>query len=154
MVVLSLVERLRGLDLRHDRRAPVPLLSGLRLHSGLLLLGVVEEDRGTVVVTDVPALTVELRRVVLRPEDVEQLVVRDPVGVVGDLDHLGVTGLVRADVLVGRVFHLAAGVADARRGHSVELTERRLDAPEAAGAECCLLLHYSSSSSSAAELMQ
>ena len=82
VIVLGLVERLRGLDLRHDRRAPVPLLSRLRLHSSLVLLLVVEEDRGAVVVADVPALAIQLGRVVLRPEDVEQLLVRDALGVV------------------------------------------------------------------------
>ena len=60
----------------------------------------------------------------------------------------------RADVLVGRILERAALVADLCLGHAVQLTERRLDAPEAAGAERCLLLHYSSSSFNAAELMQ
>jgi hypothetical protein len=114
----------------------------------------VEEHDGAVLVTDVPALPVQLRRVVLAPEDVEQLLVRDPLGVVGHLDDLGVAGRVRADVLVGGVLERAALVADLSLGDAVDLTERGLDAPEAAGAECCLLLHYSSSNLSAAELMQ
>ena len=44
MIILRLVERLRGLDLRHDRRAPVPLLPRLRLHSSLVLLHVVNRQ--------------------------------------------------------------------------------------------------------------
>src|SRR5262249_17067357 len=129
------------------------LLPLLRALGSLALLLVVEEHRGPVLVADVPALPVPLRRVVLAPEDVEQLVVRDDVVVVRHLDDLCVAGPVRADVLVRRVVEPAARVADARRGHSVDLPERRLDAPEAAGAERCLLRH-SSSSLRAAELMQ
>ena len=113
-----------------------------------------DEDRGTVLIPDVPTLPVQLRRIVLAPEDVEQLAVGDPLGVERDLHDLGMAGRVRADVLVGRVPGVPAGVADARPADALELPERRLDTPEAAGAERGLVLHYSSSRFSAAELMQ
>src|SRR6266540_285125 len=154
VVVLRLVERLRWLDLRDDRSSPARLLVRLRTEGCLPLLVVVDEDDGAVVVADVPTLAVQLRRIVLAPEHVEQLLVRHPPGVVGHLDDLGVSGRVRADVLVGRVLERSARVADASRRDSFHLTERRLDAPEAAGAQGCLLLHYSSSILSAAYLMK
>ena len=154
MVVLRLEEGLRGLDQRHDRRLPVRLLLRLAARGGLALILVVEEDHRAVLVADVPTLAVELRRIVLAPEHVEQLLVRDLVRVVRHLYDLGVTGRVRADVLVRRVLERAAGVPHARLRDAVDLTERGLDAPEAACAERRLLLHYSSSSLSAAELMQ
>src|SRR5207247_8175700 len=90
VVVLGRPEGLRGLDHGHDRPPPVGLLALPRGLSGRALLLVVDEDDRAVLVTDVPALAVELRRVVLAPEDVEELVVRDPLRVVRDLDHLGV----------------------------------------------------------------
>src|SRR5205085_3634555 len=154
VVVLGRVERLCRLDHRDDGLAIVRLLLRLRSRRDLLLLGIVEEDHRAVLVADVPALAVELGRVVLGPEDLEQLLVRDLLRVVGDLDDLRVAGRVGADVLVGRVLERAALVADLCPGYAVELAERGLHAPEAAGAERCLLLHYSSSSFNAAELMQ
>src|SRR5262249_35691985 len=120
--------------------APVARLRlGLRLLRRLLLLGRVEEDRRSVLVAEVPALPVALRRVVLREEDLEQLVVRDLLRVEGHLDRLGVAGPVRADLPVRRVLGVAAGVADSRGRDARKPPERGLDAPEAAGCECCLL---------------
>src|SRR6266508_1332102 len=145
VVVLCLVERLRRRDLRHDRTRPVALLTLLRRVGGCALLLVVDEHHAAVVVADVPALPIQLCRVVLVPEDVQQLVVGD---------YLGVAGRVRAHVLVGRIVERPARIADARLRDAVELAERGFDAPETAGAERCGLHHYSSSSFNAAELMQ
>src|SRR5205085_9953299 len=100
-----------------------------------------------------PAELPAARRVVLGPEDVEELLVRDLLGVGRDLDDLGVAGRVRADVLVARVRKRAALEPDLRLHRALDLAERGLDAPEAAGAEGGLP-HYFSSSFSAAELMQ
>src|SRR5919108_73496 len=140
VVVLGLVEGRRRLDLRHDRRAPVRLLARLRAQRELLLLLVVEEDDRAVLVADVPSLAVELRRIVLVPEDVEQLFVSDELRVEGHFDDLGMPGRVRADIFVRRILERATGVTDARPGDAFDLAKRRLDAPEATGAERCLLL--------------
>src|SRR5262249_30442272 len=152
VVVLGDVEGLRRLDRGRDRAA-VPLRDvELRLGSfrGLALVLVMEEDHGAVLIAEVPTLAVAVGRVWLVPERFEQLLVADPIRVVGHLDHLGVSGPVRADVLVGRVFERPTLVADPGRGDALELSERRLDAPEAARSEGRLPLHYSSSSFSAA----
>ena len=69
----------------------------------LLLVAVVEEDRGAVLVADVRALPVPLRRVVRAEEVGEELLVADHVRVELEAYRLGVTGPVRADVLVGGV---------------------------------------------------
>src|SRR4029453_6257835 len=87
VVILRLVERLGRLHLRHDRRGPVRLLARLRAQRSLLLLGIVEEHDRAVLVADVPTLTVELRRIVLAPEHLEQLVVRDTLRAVRPLTH-------------------------------------------------------------------
>src|SRR5512132_1554231 len=154
VVVLRLVERLGRLDLRHDRRCVARLLARLRCECRFLLLLVVKEHDRAVLVADVPTLPVELRRIVLAPEHLQQLVVGHALRVVRHFDDLRVAGRMRAHVFVRRILERAAAVADTRARDAVELAERRLDAPEAAGAERCLLLHYSSSSLSAAELMQ
>src|SRR5207248_11642537 len=141
VVVLGRPERLGGNDLRHDRLAVPRLLALARRLGGRPLLLVVEEHHRAVLVADVPALTVALRRGVLAPEDVEQRVGRDALGVIRHLDDLRVTRRVRADVLVGRLVECPALVADLGLRHAVDLPERRLDAPEAARSERCLLLH-------------
>src|SRR5512133_4268081 len=78
VVVLGDVERLRGLDHGHDRLAVAAgsVELGLRALGGGALALVLVEDDGAVLVADVPALPVQLRRVVLAPEGVEQLLVR------------------------------------------------------------------------------
>ena len=106
-----------GNDLGDDRalvatRLLEPLL---RRDRGSLLLRRVEEDHRPVVVADVRTLTVELRRVVVHPEDVEQRVVAHASRVKRDLDGLGVPGAVRAHVLIRGRLREAARVADLGR---------------------------------------
>src|SRR5579885_2416543 len=69
VVVLGLPERLGVLDLRHDRLRQPGLDAVARGFGGRALLLVVHEDRGAVLLADVGSLAVQLRRVVLRPED-------------------------------------------------------------------------------------
>src|SRR5262249_6962939 len=111
-------------------------------------------DHRAVLIADVRALPVQLRRIVLVPEGREERLVRDDILVVGDLDDLGVAGVVVADLLVAGVDGAAARVADAGRANALEAAEGRLDAPEAPCPERRSLLHYASSSFSEAELMQ
>ena len=101
----------------------------------LALLVVVVEDGGAVLRADVVALPVERRRVVGLPEDFQQVVECDFVGVVGDLDDLGVAGAAGADLFVGRVVDVAAAVAGDDGLHAAEALEHGFGAPEAAGAE-------------------
>ena len=116
ILVVSLrgIERLERRHLRDDRpleRVCLRQLVDVRLRNALLLVRRVEQRR-PILRADVGALAVECRRVVVGPEDVEQLLVGDAVGVVLDLDDLGVAGAVGADVLVGGVGEGAAHVAD------------------------------------------
>ena len=83
----------------------------------------------------VVALAHALGRVVVLPEGLEQLLVRDLRRVVGDQHDLGVAGPAGADLLVGRVRGVAAGIADGRRHDAGELPEVLLVAPEAAETE-------------------
>ena len=95
-----------------------------------------EVDGRAVLAADVRALAVPLRGVVRAPKQVEQRVVGDLRWVELDLDRLGVAGRVGADVVVGGVLGMPAGLADAGAGDAGDLAEGRLDAPEAAGCEC------------------
>ena len=100
-----------------------------------------EEDRRAVLRADVEALAVAAPRVVLAPEGLEQLLVGDLRRVERDLDGLGMPRAVAADLAVGRIRRVPAGVADARVDNAGQRAERGLDAPEAARREGGLLGH-------------
>ena len=100
--------------------------------AGLALLALVlREDRRTILSPDVVALAIELRRVVNREEDVEQIVIAQLVIVEGDPDRLGVAGIAAADLLVGGIFGASAGVAAFDLLHAHDVEENRLGAPKA-----------------------
>jgi len=87
----------------------------------------------------VRALPVQRGGVVIVPENVEQVVVADYLGIEGDLDDFGVAGTIRADIFVSGVVQLAAGVADLRGLDSRQTPERGFHAPKTACAKGSLL---------------
>ena len=105
------------------RNRPLASCGLLRGPGRGLLLGVVGEDGRAVLGADVGPLAVRGGRVVDRPEDVEELVVGDLLGVVVDLDDLGVAGPAGADVAIGRVGERPARVADGDVGDPLDLAE-------------------------------
>src|SRR5712691_7763907 len=63
----------------------------------------------------------------------EQLLnVRDLCGIVFNFHRFSVSGPVSANIFVSRIGKLSAGIADARRDHSLQLAERGFHSPEAA----------------------
>jgi uncharacterized protein len=85
--------------------------------------------------THIGALPVERRRVVIAPEDIEQVVIADHVRIEGDFDNLGMAGAIRADVFVRRILGGSAHVADLGRLHSSQAAKRSFHAPKTTGAE-------------------
>src|SRR5205807_3187664 len=142
------VEFRGGRDLRYDR--PLVLTTALeRLFGGpgrRFLLGGVEEDDGSILRSHVRALPVQLRGIVVFPEDAQQILIRNLGRIVLDFHHFRVPGPSRADILIRWVLEGAAGITDRRRNDALYLPERGFHAPEAAGAKCCLLCHHRSSS--------
>src|SRR5262249_10917834 len=103
----------------------------------LLLRGVIEDHRA-ILRADVGPLPIRRGRIMAVPENVEQLLVGNTSRVVLDLDDLRVSGAITAHVAISRILQPAPRVADRRRRHARHAPERRLDAPETAGAECRL----------------
>ena len=101
----------------------------------LFLFGVVVEDGGAVLGTDIGALAIECGGVVSVEEDIEDLFVSDFGGVVFDLDDFGVAGESCADLFVGRIFLEAAGVTADDFFDAFELQKDGFGAPEATAAE-------------------
>src|SRR6266511_5170876 len=77
-------------------------------------------------ISDVVPLAVQRRRVVDLEEELEQVPVRDLLGIEGDLDSLGV----RSVVPVRRVRDVAAGVTHPRRENARSLPDQILHPPE------------------------
>src|SRR4249919_2202258 len=102
VIILGLEERsgLDDLGLYHAR-CEFLLHRLLRRLGELSLLLVVIENRRPVLIAAVP-------------EQVEQLLIADLGGVIGDLDRLGVPGAVGRNLFVGRLVDLAAGIARGR----------------------------------------
>src|SRR5262249_12968308 len=95
-----------------------------------LLVGRVE-DRGPITGADVVALSVLRRRVVDLEEELEQLAVRDLLGIELDLYGFGVVAM----VAVGRVRDVASRITDPRRDHAGPLSDEILHSPETAPGE-------------------
>src|ERR1700733_13347564 len=93
------------------------------------------EDRRAVLAAEIEALAVAGGRIVDLPERLEQLLVADLARVEPHLDRLGVAGAVPADLPIGRVRHMPAGIADCGLPHPVDLAGSGLAAPEAPGGE-------------------
>jgi hypothetical protein len=75
-----------------------------------------------------------------REENVEQVVIAQLIVVEGDPDRLGVTGIASANLLIGGVGHVTAGVTAFDGLHSDDIEEHGLGAPEApAGQDCDLV---------------
>ena len=140
MVVLGVVELGRVHDLGRDLAVaglaqPLAGSSSRDAERGLALRVRGHVDPGAVLGADVVALAHALGRVVALPEQAQQLVVGDLLRAVDHEHDLVVAGAPAADLLVGGVRRVAAGVADRRRVDARRLPEAALGAPEAAQPE-------------------
>src|SRR5665647_312277 len=113
----------RYLQLLHDLAGRFPL--------GLSMI----KDGRAVLGPLVRSLLVDLGRVVERKELADEVGVAHLGGIEGDLDGLGVPGLVRADLLVGRGDGLAARIAHDGRYDAGDLPQLVFDSPETAGSK-------------------
>src|SRR3954453_15443051 len=121
-----------GLDLAVPGSRQRLLVHRLRC-LGRRALGVVAaKDVRPVLRPAVIALTHALRRVVVLPEDLEQILVADLRGIEDHADRLRVARLAGAGLAIGRVAGGTALVTDGRRPHAGLLPVRLLLAPEAA----------------------
>src|SRR2546430_13324258 len=93
------------------------------------------EDRRAVLGTEVGPLTIQLSRIVVLPENFQQLVVRQLGWIVVHFHSLGVSGAIGADVFVSRIGELSAGVTHAGGIHTWQLAKCGFDSPKTAGGE-------------------
>ncbi len=138
MVILSGKEIIKFGDLGDYGGVPdggfCEFLDGF-LRKRLLCRGVVI-DRGTVLRADIVSLAVEGGGIVIGEEDLQKFPVGDFLRVEGDLDDLCMTGLAGANLFVGRVIKVPAGIARFDFGNSEEIVIDRFQAPETSSSKC------------------
>src|SRR5215207_10713212 len=144
MIVLGVIEFARWRDLGGDGAETLGgkrlLVRRLRRVGGLALRIAEGVDRRAILGADIVALAHALSRVVTFPERLQELLVGDLLRIEHDQHHFGMTGAARADLLIGRIGRVSAGIADGGRMDAVtELPELALCAPETAEAEHRLL---------------
>lgn len=139
MVALGGVERVEGRELGHDGVFPQPgsVRFLLRFLGARPLLVVVVEDYRAVLRADVGPLAVQRGGVVGAPEYLEQVVEGNDGGVKGNLDGFRMTGRARANLSIGRIFRVAAGIAGYHATHAFDVQKHRLGAPETPGSKRC-----------------
>ena len=94
-------EEIRGRgDLRHDRLLKDLLAFFLRAESSGLLVVIVMEDDGAVLFSHIRALTVELGGIMDVPENFQEVIVGDDLGVKLQVDDLGVAGITLAHAII------------------------------------------------------
>src|ERR1700730_4640270 len=91
-----------------------------------------KEDRGAVLGSPIRTLPVELSRIVVLPEPVQEFLVGKRGRIVFDFHRLGVAGAIGANILVSGISEVSAGVANPGRDHARQLAESGFNSPETA----------------------
>ena len=134
VVILGGIKRGRGDDLGDHVVAVGTQEDDELVYDGLLFGGLIE-DGGAVLRAEIGALTVESGGVVNLEEEPGERLIGGAGGVEDDANRFGMAGEVGADVLVGRVGKLTAGVAGRDGDDPGNLLEPVLDPPETAAGE-------------------
>jgi hypothetical protein len=132
MIFFSLPEPWRWLDLRHDW--PIETFAFLQLvfrgSGGRFLLRRMIKDHGTILLSNIGTLPIHRRRIVVRPENIKQLVVTDLRWIEFHFHHFGVAGFVRANIFIGWIILRSARVPNCCRDHAVQISEIFFHTPE------------------------
>ena len=114
MEILGGEEHDRRVDPGHDRLCiAVRFLQYVFRSPGRrFLLGGMKENGGAILRAPIRPLPVELGGIMILPEDFQQLFVSHLGGIEFDFHRFGVPGAVSANFFVGRIFGLAANIAN------------------------------------------
>src|SRR6266487_3164185 len=91
--------------------------------------------------SNIGALPIQSRWIVVRPKNIKELVVADLRRIEFHFDHLSVSGLVCANIFIGRIIFRSARVAGHYVRYAVDLPERRFNSPKTSRTECRFLCH-------------
>lgn len=138
MIVFGWIKGTSWRNLRNNRFLPLVLGFGFGGQSRRLLRFVLVEDGAAIAIANIGALAIELGWVMQSKEVSQKSLVADLFGVKGDLDGFGMAGGVGADLFVGGVLGVSAGIASCGFSNTGDLVKIVLNSPKAAGRKNCL----------------
>src|SRR5262245_28615137 len=146
MIFFRAPERWSGFDPRHDWPIkPAALLQFFfrSASGGVLLWRMIENDRA-ILRSNIRALPVQCRGVMIGPENIQELVIAHLRRIEFYLHHLGMSGLVGANILVRRILLCSTRIADAGGQNTFHVAKCFFHAPKTPRTECRFLgLHGS-----------
>src|SRR6266700_100836 len=116
MIFFSVPESWSGFDLRHDWAIePAALLQFFfrNVGGGLLLRGVIKNYR-SILLANIGALPVQRGGVMVRPENIQKLVITGLRWIKFDFHHLGVSGFIGANILIRWILFGSTCIPDTR----------------------------------------
>ena len=103
-----------------------------------LLLGRMIKNHRAILRSNIRTLPVQCRGIVVRPEHLQKLIVRDLEWIEFHFHDFGVTGPVSAHIFVSRILFRSASITDCRRQHAFQIAESFFNSPKTACAKRCL----------------
>src|SRR5262249_1127467 len=132
MIVLRRIEHGSGNDFGYDGLLETFAERLLRFLRQPFLGFIVVKDRRAILTAHVAKLPVRSERIDITPEHLEQLLVTDLFWIIGNLDHLCLSGLAGRYFLIRRIFLCSTRVTRDGRNDPVELVKGWFHAPETA----------------------
>ena len=93
------------------------------------------KNDGAILRTNIRPLPIASGRVVITPKNIEQVLVAHLRGIEFDFDHFRMTGVMAANLFVGRVFRRAARISARGRNHTLGITKQFFNTPKTSRAE-------------------
>src|SRR5437868_9217739 len=93
------------------------------------------KNHGAILRSNVRALAIQRRRIVVRPKNIEKVSVADLRWVEFNLDSFRVAGFIRANVFISWVLFRSARVTDCGRSYACQFPESFFHAPKTSRAE-------------------
>ena len=134
-------ERWSWLDLCNDRAIkPAAFFeSFFRIQSGSLLLRRVIKNYRAILRADIGALSIQRGGIMIRPENIQELIVADLRWIEFNVHHFGMPGLIGANILICRIILRPPPTPDAGRQNTFYIAERSFDTTETSRTECGFL---------------
>ena len=141
MIFFSVPERWSGFDLRHDWAIEPAALRQFFFRSvggGLLFRGMIKNYR-SILRSNIRALPVQRRGVMVRPENIQKVVIADLRRIELHFHDLGVSGFVGANILIRRIMLCSPRIPDAGGQNTFYVAECLFHSPETTRTECSFL---------------
>ena len=124
-----------GRDFRDKLRGMLPLFVRHHLVDQSLIGGIFIVDAAAVLYPPVISLPIQGRRIYHFKEISQQGGEINPLRIILNVDRFGVTGVVVANLFIGRILRIAVGITYVSVNYAVQLVQIRFQPPEAAACQ-------------------